>query len=79
MDAADLSALIVIGSLVLAVVFIACGFVFFGIDVYKAGKESRKVKTGYKVWLVISIALTVLLVLGFIALMIIAFLAMLSM
>lgn len=79
MDEADLSSLIIIGSLVLAIIFIVCGFVFFGIDVYKAGKEKRKVKTGYKVWLVISIALTVLLVLGFIALMIIAFLAMLSM
>ena len=79
MDEADLSALIIIGSLVLAIIFIVCGFVFFGIDVYKAGKENRKVKTGYKVWFVTGIALTVLLVLGFIALMIIAFLAMLSM
>lgn len=79
MDAADLYALIICGSVGLAIAFIVCGFIFFGKEAYKAGKEDRKVRTGFKAWFAASIALCVLLILGFIALMIIAFLSMLSM
>lgn len=79
MDAADLYALIICGSVGLAIAFIVCGFIFFGIDAFNAKKEKRKIKTGLKVWFIISIALAVLITIGFIGLFILAVLAMNSM
>ena len=79
MDAADLYALIICGSVGLAIAFIVCGFIFFGSDALNAKKEKRKIKTGLKVWFIISIALAVLITIGFIGLFILAVLAMNSM
>lgn len=79
MSSATLWTLFFIGLAGAATVISVCGFVFFGIEAYKAKREKRKVRTGIKVWFIISITLTALIILVLVALFIIAALALNSM
>lgn len=79
MSSATFWTLFFIGLTGAATVISVCGFVFFGIEAYKAKREKRKVRTGIKVWFIISITLTALIIIVLTALYIIAVLALNSM